>query len=143
VEIIAPNGALLVALKNNRDATVLEISLVQSTSPPAPIRVVVRTKLRSGARRASLHDNIHELGKIAAVEGNYSGRHTTTDLCGRAWLPALLPSVNPRHHRFDRVTITARRVKPLEKYRARLRRWLPANSGEGSHLGCCHRSLDL
>jgi hypothetical protein len=107
---------------NNRDTTIAEISLVRSTSPPAQIRAAIRTMFRLGARRASLHDDIHELGKIAAVEGNYPGRHTTTDLCGRAWSPAPLPSVHPRHHRFDRVTVAVRRVKPLEKDYARRRR---------------------
>jgi hypothetical protein len=77
---------------------------------------------RLGARRASLRDDIHELGKIVAVEGNYPGRYVATDLCSRARSPALLPSVHPRHHRFDHVTDTARRVKRLEKDRARHRR---------------------
>jgi hypothetical protein len=143
MEKIAPNGALSVALKNNRDATVPEISLVQSTSPPAPIRTVIHTMLRSGARQASLRDDIHELGKIAAVEGNYSGHHVATDLCSRAWSPVPLPSIHPRHHRFDRITVATRCVKPQEKDHARRRHRLPANSGEGYHLGRRHRSLDL
>ena len=122
MEKIAPDYARLVVLKNNRDAIVPEISLVQSTSLLAPIRAVIRAMLRLGARRASLRDDIHELGKIAAVEGNYPCRHTTTDLCGRAWSPMLLPSVHPWHHRFDRVTVAVSCVKPLEKDRARHRR---------------------
>jgi hypothetical protein len=42
---------------------------VQSTSPPAPIRAVIRAMLLLGARRSSLRDDIHELGKNAVVEG--------------------------------------------------------------------------
>ena len=61
--------------------------------------------------RASLRDDIHELGKIIAVEGNYPGRYVATDLCSRARSPALLPSVHPRHHRFDRVTVVAERME--------------------------------
>jgi transposase len=122
LEKIAPNCALLVALKNNRDATVPEISLVRSTLPPAPIRAAIHAMFRLGARGASLRDDIHELGKIAAVEGNYPGRHAATELCSGAWSPAPLPSIHPRHHRFDRVTVAERRVKPLEKDRAQHRR---------------------
>jgi hypothetical protein len=107
------------------------------------IRAVIRAMLRLGARRASLRDDIHELGKNAAVEGNYPCRHAATDLCGHAWSPVLPPSVHPRHRRFDRVAVAARRVKPLEKDRAQRRRWLPAKSGEGYHLGRRHRSPDL
>jgi hypothetical protein len=83
---------------------------------------VIHAILRLGVRRASLHDDIHELGKIAAVEGNYLGRHAATDLCGRAWSPVPLPSIPPRHRRIDRVTVAARRVKLLERGRARHRR---------------------
>jgi hypothetical protein len=84
LEQIAPNCALSVALKNNCNTTVAEISLVRSTSPPAPIHAAIRAMFRLGARWASLRNDIHELGKIAAVEGNYPGRHAATDLCGRA-----------------------------------------------------------
>ena len=143
MEKIAPNGALSVALKNNRDATVPEISLVRSTSPPAPIRAAIHAMFRLGTRRASLHDDIHELGKITAVEGNYPCRHAATDLCGRAWSPASLHSVHPRHRRFDLVTVAARCVKPLEKDHARRRRWLPVKSGQGYHLRRPHRSPNL
>ena len=83
---------------------------------------MIRAILRLGARWASLRDDICELGKIAVVEGNYPGRHAATDLRGRAWSPALLPSIPPRHHRIDRVTVTARRVKLLERGRTRHRR---------------------
>jgi hypothetical protein len=50
---------------------------------------------RLGAWRASLRDDIHELGKIATVEGNYPVRHMATDLCSHAWSPTPLPSVHP------------------------------------------------
>jgi hypothetical protein len=80
---------------------------------------VIRVVVRLIARRASLRDNIRESGKIAVVEGNYSGRHATTDLYGRAWSPAPLLSVHPRHRRFDRITVAARRVQLLERDRAR------------------------
>jgi hypothetical protein len=118
LEQIAPNCALSVALKNNRDTIVAEISLVRSTSPPAPIRAAIRAMFWLGARRTSLRDDIHELGKIAVVEGNYPGHHVATDICGCAWSPAPFTFVHPWHHRFDRVTIVMRRVKPLEKDRA-------------------------
>jgi hypothetical protein len=104
---------------NTGDGTVTGISLIQSTSPPAPIRTVIRAMVRLSARRASLRDDIHESGKIAAVEGNYSSHHAATDLYGRAWSPAPLLSVHPRHRRFDRITVAARRVQLLERDRAR------------------------
>jgi hypothetical protein len=110
-----------VVLKNKRDATVPEISLVQSTLPPAPIRAMIHAMLWLGARRASLCKDIHGLGKHAAVEGNHPCRHVANGLCGRAWSPAPLHSVHPRHHRFDRVTVAARRVLLLERDRARRR----------------------
>jgi hypothetical protein len=113
---------LSVVLKINRDGTVTGISLIQSTSPPAPIRTVIRAVVRLSARRASLRDDIHESGKIAAVEGNYSSHHAATDLYGRAWSPAPLLSVHPRHRRFDRITVATRRVQILERDRARRRR---------------------
>jgi hypothetical protein len=131
--------ALSVVLKINRDGTVTGISLIQSTSPPAPIRAVVRLS----ARWASLRDDIRESGKITAMEGNYSGRHATTDLYGRAWSPAPLLSIHPWHRRFDRITVAARRVQLLERDRARRRRWSPATSGEGYHHGRRCRSPGL
>jgi hypothetical protein len=63
------------APKNNRNTTVTEISQVWSTSPLAPINTVIRAASQSGAWRAFLHSDIHELGKIAAVERKYPGRH--------------------------------------------------------------------
>jgi hypothetical protein len=80
---------------------------------------VIRAILRLGAQRASLRDDICELGKIAAVEGNYPGRNAATDLCGRAWSPALLPSNPSRHRRIDRLIVAARHIKLLEMGRAR------------------------
>jgi hypothetical protein len=94
---VAPNCALSGALKNNHDTTVTEISQVRSTSPPAPIGVVIRAAFRLGARRASLRSDIHGLGKIAAVERKYPSRHAATGPCGRTWSPVPLPSVHPRH----------------------------------------------
>jgi hypothetical protein len=70
-------------------------------------------------RRASPRDDILETGKIALVEGNYSGRHAAIDPSGRAWSPAPLLSVHPRHHRFDRFTVVAEHGKLLEKGSAR------------------------
>jgi hypothetical protein len=96
-EQIAPNCALSGALKNNHDTTVTEISQVRSTSPPAPIGAVIHATFRLGARRASLHSDIDGLGKIAAVERKYPGRHAATGPCGRTWSPALLPSIHPWH----------------------------------------------
>jgi hypothetical protein len=122
LETIAPKRALSVVLKNKRDATVPEISLVQSNSPPAPIHDMIRAMLRLGARRASLCEDIHGLGKHAAVEGNHPCRHATNGLCGHAWSPVPLHSVHPQRHRFDRVTVVARRVQLLERDRARRRR---------------------
>ena len=97
LEQIAPNCARSGALKNNRNTTVTEISQVRSTSPPAPIDVVIRAVSRSGAWRASLRSDIHGLGKIAAVEHKYPSRHAATGPCNRTWPPAPLPSVDPRH----------------------------------------------
>jgi hypothetical protein len=116
---------------------------VQGTSPPAPIHAIIRVVVRLSAWRASLHDDIRESGKIAAVKGNYSGRHAATNLYGRAWSPAPLLSIHSRHRRFGRVNVAARRVKLLEMDRARHRRWLPAKSGEGYRHGCRHRSPGL
>jgi hypothetical protein len=117
-----PDCALSVVLKINSDGTVTGISMIQSTSPPAPIRAVIRTVVRLSARQASLRDDIRESGKIAPAEGNYSGRHAATDLYGRAWSTTSLLSVHPRHRRFDRVTVAARRVQLLERDRSRRRR---------------------
>jgi hypothetical protein len=51
LEKIAPDYALSVVLKNNRDATVPEIYLVQNTSLLVPIRAVIHAMLRLGAWR--------------------------------------------------------------------------------------------
>ena len=86
-------------------------------------------------RRASPRDDILEVGKIAAVEDNYSSRHAATDPSGQAWSPAPLFSVHPRYRRSDIITVAAERGKLLEKDSARRRRWSPAKSGEGYHHG--------
>jgi hypothetical protein len=93
----------------------------------------------------SLHSPVGSTctGEQVPTEGNYPCRDAATDLCGHAWSPAPLPSVHPRHRRFDRVAVAVRRVKPLEKDHARRRRWLPVKSGEGYHLGRRHRSPNL
>jgi hypothetical protein len=104
---------------------------------------MIHAVVRLSARRASLHDDIRESDKIAVVEGNYSGRHVATDLYGRAWSPVPLLSIHPRHRRFDRVIVAARRVKLLEMDRVRRLRWLPAKSGEGYRHGRRHRSPGL
>jgi hypothetical protein len=62
-----------------------------ASTDPRVIHVVVRLS----APRTSPGDDIRESGKIAVVEGNYSGRHTATDPYGRAWSPAPLLSVHP------------------------------------------------
>ena len=95
------------------------------------------------ARRASPRDDILESGKITAVEGNYSGHHAATDPSGRAWSPAPLLSVHPRHRRFDRITVAAGRGKLLEKGSARRCRWSPAKFGDGYHHGRRCSSLGL
>jgi hypothetical protein len=95
------------------------------------------------ARRASPRDDILESGKIAAVEGNYSGHHATTDPSGHAWSPVPLLSVHPRHRRFDCITVAAGRGKLLEKGSAQRRRWLPAKSSDGYHHGRRGSSLGL
>jgi hypothetical protein len=77
---------------------------------------------RLGARRASLRDDIHELGKIAWWRATIPA--TTRPLIFEA-VPghhAPLPSIHPQHRRFDCVTIAARCVKTLEKDRAQRRR---------------------
>jgi hypothetical protein len=66
-------------------------------------------------RRASPRDDILEVGKIVAVEDNYSDRHTATDPSDQAWSPSPLFSVHPRHHRSDGITVAAERGKLLEK----------------------------
>jgi hypothetical protein len=83
LEQIAPNCARSGSLKNNRNTTVTEISQVRSTSPPAPIDVVIRAASQLGARRASLRSDIHGLGKITVVERTYPGRHVAIGPCGR------------------------------------------------------------
>jgi hypothetical protein len=65
-------------------------------------------------RRASPRDDILEVGKIAAVEDNYSSRHAATDPSG-PWSPAPLFSVHPRYRRSDIITVAAERGKLLEK----------------------------
>jgi hypothetical protein len=92
-------------------------------------------------RRASPRDDILETGKIAVVEGNYSGHHVATDPSGRAWSPMLLLSVHPRHRLFDRITVAAERGKLVEKGSARRRRW--SQSGDGYHHGRRGGSLGL
>jgi hypothetical protein len=57
-------------------------------------------------RRASPRDDILEVGKIAAVEDNYSSRHAATDPSGQAWSPAPLFSVHPRYRGSDIITVT-------------------------------------
>jgi hypothetical protein len=104
---------------------------------------VICAVVRLSVRRASPRDDILETGKIAVVEGNYSGRHAATDPSGRAWSPAPLLSVHPRHRRFDHITVAAEPGKLVEKGSARRSRWLPAKSGDGYHHGHSGGSLGL
>ena len=97
LEQIAPNCARSGALKNNCNTTVTKISQVRSTLPSALIGAVIHAASQSGARWTSLRSDIHGLGKIAAVERTYPGRHAATSPCGHTWSPASLPSVHPRH----------------------------------------------
>jgi hypothetical protein len=104
---------------------------------------VICAVIQLSARRASPRDDTPDPGKIAAVEGNNSGRHVTTDPSGRAWSPAPLLSIHPRPHLFDRVTVATGRGKLIRKGSARRHRWSPAKSGDGYHHGRHGGSLGL
>jgi hypothetical protein len=110
---------------------------------PVPICAVICAMVWLSVRRASPRDDILEMGKIATVEGNYSGRHAATDPSGHSWSPVPLLSVHPRHHRFDRITVAVGRGKLIRKGSARHRRWSPAKSGDGYHHGRHSSSLGL
>jgi hypothetical protein len=113
MEKLCLDYAMSGALSRSPNGTVARKSLVPHTSPPVPICAVICVVVGLSVRRASPRDDILEVGKIVAVEDNYSGRHTATDPSDQAWSPSPLFSVHPRHHRSDGITVTVERGKLL------------------------------